>query len=206
MSVEQNYLVTQKKFNRNVKQRCGFSLLELILVLAVLLAVASLAVPVVQRTFSRQSIEKASGLVRASMGKARVKAIKTGQIHAVYYLPGFSWHGVAPFANATEQISVAVRRAKESEDRNPGHQFSDDLLPRGVVFAAGQAVEDARAAQAVADVGASSSSVKLVLFYPDGTSQDARIYLENDKGDLRRIELRGLTGTATSSKVERVSQ
>ena len=135
-----------------------------------------------------------------------LKAIKTGEIHAVYYLPGFSWMGVAPFANATEQVSIAARRAQESEQRNPGQEFSDDLLPRGVVFASGEAVQDARAAQAVADIAATSSNVKLVLFYPDGTSQDARIYLENDKGDLRQIELRGLTGTASSSKVERVGR
>jgi hypothetical protein len=140
------------------------------------------------------------------MGRARVKAIKTGEIYAVYYLPNFSWMGVAPFANATEQVGIAARAAQDANQRIPGQDFSENLLPRGVVFAAGEAVQDARAAQAVADIGASSSNVKIILFYPDGTSQDARLYLQNDKGELRQIELRGLTGTATSSKVEKVGQ
>ena len=145
-SVEPKSRIAQARINRNVHQRYGFSLMELILVMSILLVVASFTIPVVQRTFSRNAIEKAAGLVRASMGKARVKAIKTGQIHAVYYLPGFSWLGVAPFANATEQIAIATREAQEAKERNPGQEFSDDLLPRGVVFAAGEAVQDARSA------------------------------------------------------------
>lgn len=205
-SVEPNPKIADAKTNRNVHPRYGFSLLELLLVMSILLVVAAFAIPTVQRTFSRNAIEKATGLVRASMGKARVKAIKTGEIHAFFYLPGFSWMGVAPFANITEQVNNAAREAQESKERIPGNVFSENLLPRGVYFAAGEAVADARAAQAVADNGANASNVKLILFYPDGTTQDARLYLQNDKGDLRQIELRGLTGSATSSKVERIGQ
>ena len=183
-------------------RRTGFSLLELILVMAILLVAATFALPTVQRSFSRQAVDKGAGLLRASMGRARIMAIRTGEIHAVYYLPGFGWHDVAPFANAAEQIERATRRARQSQTRAVGQEFAEDLLPRGVLFMAGEAAVDARSAQAVADQGASVSNVKMVLFYPDGTSQDARIFLRSDQGDQRVVFLRGLTGTATVSKVE----
>lgn len=175
--------------------------MELILVMVILVFVASLAVPSVVRSFSGHALEKGAGLVKTSMGRARVKAIKSGEIYAVYYVPGFGWHGIAPFKNANEQMSIALRSAKESEDRSNVEQFADDLLPRGVVFGDSEAAEDARAAQAVVDENAASSQVKAILFYPDGTSQDAVIYLRNQQDVMRAIELRGLTGTATTARV-----
>ena len=170
--------------------------------MAILLAVSALAVPTIQRAFSRQALTKGAGMLRATLGKARVRSLKTGEIHAVYYIPGESWHGVAPFANVQEQMSIANQRAEDARNRSPFEDFAEDLLPRGVVFIEGQAAEDARAAQAVEDNGQSATgNVRMILFYPDGTSQDAQIIIENDKGAQMQVDLRGLTGTATSSHV-----
>ena len=41
-----------------------------------------------------------------------------------------------------------------------------------------------------------------ILFYPDGTSQNARIVLQNDKGNQLQVELRGLTGIAKTTRVQ----
>ncbi len=200
---EQNSEIALAKTDRNATQRCGFSLMELIFAMAILLIVAALSIPTIQRSFSRQALVKGAGLLRASMGKARVKAIKSGEIHAVYYMPGESWHGVAPFSNAEQQMSIASRRAKKSRTRTSAENFAKDLLPRGVIFAQGDAIVDARAAQAVADEGPGGlGNVKMILFYPDGTSQDAQVIIENDKQELMQVNLRGLTGTATSTKIK----
>ena len=171
--------------------------------MAILLVVASLSIPTVQRTFSRQALSKGAGLLRASMGRARVKAIKSGEVFAVYYMPGAAWHGVAPFTNVQEQMQIAMRRAQQSQNRSGFEDFADDLLPRGVVFVQGDAIVDARAAQTVEDNGQrAAGNVKMILFYPDGTSQDAQVIIENDKQERMQIDLRGLTGTATSTKVK----
>lgn len=196
-----NLKIAKANERRNAKQRCGFSLMELILVMVILVFVAALAVPSAFRSFSAHSLEKGAALVKTKMGQARVKAIKSGEIYAVYYVPGLSWHGIAPFKNVNEQMSVARRKAEESKDRVNVEQFADDLLPTGVVFGDSEAAEDSRAAQAVMDENSSSTDVKVVLFYPDGSSQDAVIYLKNDRDLMRAVELRGLTGTATTARV-----
>jgi len=201
-NVQISNLILNRK-NRNGQIRCGFSLLELMFVLAILLVVASLSVPTIQRTFSRHALNKGAGLLRASMGQARIKAIKTGEVFALYYVPGEAWHGIAPFANAQEQMSIATRRARDSQNRSGIEDFSDDLLPRGVIFSQGEAIIDARAAQAVEDAGQGAmGNVKMILFYPDGTSQDAQVILENDKREQMQVTLRGLTGTSTTTKLK----
>ena len=46
----------------------------------------------------------------------------------------------------------------------------------------------------LADTGEDSLRI---LFFPDGTTEFARLYLEGHGGDRRRIELNGLTGVVT---------
>ncbi len=186
--------------NRNVI-RCGFSLMELILVLAVLLAFASLTMPVVNATFSRQALIKGADLCRASMGQARVKAIKTGKIHAVFYAPGTSYLSVAPFDNYQAEASRAQQRIRQLDSRQTMVDFDDDILPRGVKFAAGEVEVTSRAAEALS-TGNGGGSLRPILFYPDGTSQNAEIVLQNEQGNMIQVILRGLTGTSTTSKIQ----
>ena len=42
-----------------------------------------------------------------------------------------------------------------------------------------------------------------ILFNPDGTTSDASLVLQNDKGQTIRVTLRGLTGIADASDVGR---
>jgi hypothetical protein len=42
----------------------------------------------------------------------------------------------------------------------------------------------------------SGGALKPILFYPDGTSQDAIITLQNQKQAMIEVQLRGLTGRA----------
>ena len=96
--------------------RLGFTLLELILVIGILVAISAIALPTVTRSFSSQSLLKAADRVRVSMGQARVRAIQTGQIHAVGYVPGRSWIDIA----SLEQLPTIANRA--------GRRLQDCLL------------------------------------------------------------------------------
>jgi hypothetical protein len=40
-----------------------------------------------------------------------------------------------------------------------------------------------------------------ILFKPDGTTSDASVVLQNDRGETIRVTLRGLTGIASASEV-----
>lgn len=180
--------------------RSGLTLIELMLVVAIMVVVAALVVPNVQRTFSRQALQKGADSVRVAMGQARVRAIKNGEEYAVFYMRGGAWFNVAPFVKYQEQATVAGRRNRVAE-ANRQTEFEDDLLPKGVRFASGEVGLDARSAEVLSSAG-SGSEIQSVLFYPDGTSQDAKLLLQNDKGNFVEIQLRGLTGIAKTVRVD----
>ena len=160
--------------------------------LGILVLLGALTVPSIQQTFARQSLDKSADRVRVAMGQARVRAIREGEIYAVFFTEGGSWFNVAPFTQATQQTSLSSQREQVAQQRSQSN-FEDDLLPRGCRFAAGVVPVDARAAESLAADGG-SNSIRPILFYPDGTSQDARIVLQNEKGNFVEIQLRGLTG------------
>ena len=182
--------------------RLGFTLLELLLVIGILVAISAIALPTVTRSFSSQSLLKAADRVRVSMGQARVRAIQTGQIHAVGYVPGRSWIDIASLEQLPTIANRAGRRLQEQR-RGITSNYDDDLLPGRVIFVAGQTVVDAR----VADAGPTDTSqLRTILFYPDGTSQDARLTLQNEDGRLIDVALRGLTGIASVQPRNEVRQ
>ena len=129
------------------------------------------------------------------MGQARVRAIRTGQIHAVGYLPGRGWIDVASL-DQLPTIAAKVGRRLQEQQQSLTSNYEDDLLPGKVLFVAGETVVDARAFDAN-EQAADATSLRTILFYPDGTSQDARLTLQNEDGRLIDVVLRGLTGSAS---------
>ena len=79
-------------------------------------------------------------------------------------------------------------------------RLSQNRLPDDVIFAAGDV---ASSAQVLATLGSSKEGVwsDPILFNPDGTTSDASLVMQNDKGLTIRVTLRGLTGIASASDV-----
>ena len=122
------------------------------------------------------------------MGMARVRAIREGEIHALFLAEGGSWFNVAPFSQARQQEAFAGNRQVLANQRRQSN-FEDDLLPPGITFAAGIVPTDSRAAEALSVKG-DSGMIRPILFYPDGTSQDAKLVMRNEKGNFVEIQLR----------------
>jgi prepilin-type N-terminal cleavage/methylation domain-containing protein len=179
-----------------VRIRRGFTLLELILVLAVIVAVLSMVTPFLQRSFSVQTLKGAADQVRASFGSARARAIKTGNVYAFLYTRDADTYTLAPFINAYSLINPQVLASVQSPPPL-------DRLPKGLTFVGSVVSQDARAQFESEGAAAITGGMTPILFYPDGTSQDAALLIQNSKGDQIRIDLRGLTGL---SNIVRVSQ
>lgn len=198
------------KFSKTPIIRSGLTLLELLLVLGIIVALAAMVLPAFGRLFISQKLDKSGDIVRAEMGRARVQAIRTGKVFAFVYNEGQSQLAVRQFDQLVQAGSIPhFERAGQSgqgvlaDGRSSNMDYDNEELPRGVRFVAGQAIEDIRSQYEADSTGGSKGKLKPILFYPDGSSQDAQLILANERGDVIRVILRGLTGSA---RVVRVSQ
>jgi prepilin-type N-terminal cleavage/methylation domain-containing protein len=177
--------------------RAGFSLIEIIMVVAIMVAIAAMMTPAMAEFFGAQKLAKSADQIRSEMGRARVEAIRTGDVMAFYFTPEMTSYTVAPFSESFEE-----QRNQESagvDERSSDFNFTQERLPRGVIFAAADSPPDARVTQTMMENEVSLSRMRPILFYPDGTSQNAAIILKNEKNDLYKITLRGLTGSTSAA-------
>ncbi len=179
--------------NAATRRRAAFTLLELMLVLTVVLVVAAMAAPLVRRSFAYQSLRSGADQVRASFGQARIRAIKSGNVFAFLYAQGGESYTISPFINAYSLINPQIMASVQSPP--PLRK-----LPAGLVFAGANVSGDARG-QFESEGASGTQGMTPILFYPDGSSQDAAVYLRNDRNDLIRVDLRGLTGMSNVARV-----
>lgn len=182
--------------------RNGITLIEILLVMVVFVILGALAFPSIGRSFTGQKLSRAADVVRSQLNNARVQAMRTGEVHALFYMTQSSQYRVAPF---NEEAAKILRSSFQGDDFEPSgsEDLSDNRLPRGIVFLDGEALEDSRAESTIEEGNVQiDRSFRPVLFYPDGTSQTARLYLRSEDDLYAEIRLRGMTGTSTSSLVD----
>jgi prepilin-type N-terminal cleavage/methylation domain-containing protein len=177
---------------RNLKhQRCSraFTLIELMLVLALIVAFASISVPMFRNSFAVERLRRAGDAVRTVWAKARLDAMRSGQTHVFRFDYGVNTYVVALWetgdtsTEASDDVSVAQKTGQ---------------LPGDAVFYAGEKVVDARTQQIE---GAGGQTAPQIFFYPDGTTSTAQVLLSNGEQRFLRVELRGLTGIARAGDV-----
>ena len=72
----------------SVRGRRGFTLMELLIVLAIILLVSGFAWPNLRSMMEQHSLQSAGRELRAELGKTRLRAIETGTVFEVRYSPG----------------------------------------------------------------------------------------------------------------------
>lgn len=201
---------TAGKSRKATTARSGLTLLELLLVLGIIVMLSAMVLPAFDRIFASQRLDKSADIVRAEMGRARVQAIRTGKVFAFVYNEGQSQLAVRQFDQLAQAGSIphferagGAAQGGMADGRAGNMDYSNEELPRGVRFVTGQAIDDIRSQYEAASAGGSNGKLKPILFYPDGSSQDAQVILANERGDVTRVILRGLTGSA---RVVRVTQ
>ena len=197
--------------NRN----SGYTLIEMILVLAILVAAAAIAVPALNGIMRNTNLTAAADAVRTEWTRAHVKAMKTGRIQVYRYEPMGNKFIVEPYISDDDELegngaAEPVNAAPVAASTNPvGPNIIDHrTLPEGITFVGGEAVTDSRGAaaeQSVSTTGGQSEWSSPILFYPDGSSSDAYVIVGNDRQVGIRIELRGMTATARVGEVASLS-
>ncbi len=172
----------------------GFTFFELLLVLAIFMVIAAMATPFLLRTFNSQALKSGADQVRAAFDRARVQAIRTGNVYAFLYQSDSAEYTISPLINAYSLVNPAVAASA-------GNSPAMKQLPAGLIFGGSSISEDARAQFESEGAAVAGSGMTPILFYPDGTSQDAYLFVANQRGDQIRVHLRGLTGLSTAERV-----
>jgi len=188
--------------------RQAMTLVEILIGLAVVVASAMLAWPVISGAFSIHRLRSAGETVEGACAEARLQAINTGQIYAFRFqteTPNFLVEAV-PQANQEELLDFSDIDAPPSTgDLRPINSIDwtqeGQALPDDVSFVTIEARTDDR------DVmlnelmpGDLNAPQKPLLFYPDGTTSNATIILHNQAGYYIEVVLDGLAGTVVAGE------
>jgi prepilin-type N-terminal cleavage/methylation domain-containing protein len=188
--------------SRSVARHRGLTLVEIILVLSLLVVIAAVSLPFMNTSISRAHLHGASDILRDALSRGRLTAMQTGEIQAFRVEP----KGARFQLVALEKLSLPESSQPAPDNSDGEHSVHDILrlapprLPDQVIFAAAD-VAASNHAEAIYGTSKDASWSAPILFYPDGTTSDATILLQNDLGQTIRVTLRGLTGIVSSSEV-----
>lgn len=177
--------------------RGGLTLIELLLVLALLVVITAVTMPVLEGTFSRASLRGAGDLLRGAWAQARLSALNSGTSHAFRYEQNGSRFQIVPLdAIGSPEFSMMEVIDPEAEPEPAEFvRIENKALPEGITFLHGNVSSSAKL-MATMPVVAEGPWSAPILFYPDGTTSDATVLLANDREQAIRVTLRGLTGTS----------
>ena len=191
--------------------RTGFTLFELLLVLAVLVLLAGISWPRLMRFISEQRIQESSEAVRRELDRTRVHAIDAGLTYQFRYEPGGRNFVILPYdrpdtagaSGGLESTSVVTLPAIHGElaeecrfglESQPGGGLEAEKLNEawlGLLPESGGMLDQVNWAPPI-------------LFYEDGRGTDAELLIEDTDRRLIRVTVRGLTGAASRGALERM--
>lgn len=186
--------------------RRGLTLLELLLVLAVLIVLTAVAWPSLSGLHHRQRLQQAAFTAQRQLASARVNAVRRGVPCEFRYEPGGRSYVV---------LQPQGIRPSDSRDAgppfDPRQSFADQLDPiivrgqlaEGISFATAfdrhQGVERTTlpanlGALLGKDLGGAFWSSP-IRFYPDGSGTEAQLEVVDRAGRALRVSVRQLTGS-----------
>ncbi|MEN9554793.1 MAG: hypothetical protein RLZZ232_1079 [Planctomycetota bacterium] len=184
--------------------RPGFSLLELLIVIAVLLSVAAMAVPPMMDRLQSGRVQDAAESVREVLANARRYAIDAGvDYHFRYELNGRAFVAIPAepspvlansYSGDEEDTRIVVEAGELDETLFIKPMPEADTLSESLEV---EAFTDLPNAGELAQKTWSAP----ILFRFDGTAEDRQFRVMDDGTRTAEITVRGLTGSARVSQV-----
>lgn len=186
--------------------------MEVLLVLALLVAIGAMVWPSLQRPFAAERLRRAGDQVRAHWSRARNRAIDSGETYAFRCQLQGGRYLIERYAGldidqAVTSTGFAAPAASNAAPGTPALTI-DKVLPAGVTISDLVTEEDARTTSQTTDVAqvdvtqtSDATWSTPVLFFPDGTTTTAEITLANEYGATVLVSLRGLTGGSRLGEV-----
>jgi type II secretory pathway pseudopilin PulG len=195
----------------------AMTLLEIILVLAIIIAIGAVVGPRLQKSFARQRVKHSGELVRASFNLARVDAMKSGKIHVFRCELDSSKYSVSAWdssddgsrrnAVVADDPTTSAAAVAPIETTSGDSSTETRSLPAGVRFIVSESLASKRMAATEKEIfgeaiDAGSSEAVPILFYPDGSSSHSQVIIADEKNNSVVVSLRGITGLSTVGDVK----
>lgn len=186
--------------------RKAITLIEVLLVLTLLVVLAAMTWPAMDRPMADQRLRKGADRVRTSWAKARVDAMTSGQTY-VFRCTLDSDEYTIESQDGPESVSSMTSSTmgefdETATDLTEPVSKRSRKLPQDVRFVDGEVAFDTRAtileeSLEATDADRSDTCLETILFFPDGTTSTATLVLENKYQRRVELSLRGLTGVIT---------
>lgn len=205
-------MMSSSRAFKTVRNRAGLTLLELILSIAVLAALTSVLLPPMALLLDDRRLNRAGDLVQIEMSKARLTAMRSGQVMVLSGQIGGDRLRLKPYftldsstESATAGPSALILGADQAAITPPPTDSvpaRDIELPAGVSLQNVEVVTAARALQTQSDGAGDAANRELIesgdsqgiFFYPDGTCSDAVVVLSGGESYDVRVVIRGISG------------
>lgn len=207
---------------RTLAVRAAFTILELVLALAVIAVVMGLAWPVMLRFSAEHALKDNVEQVRARLARTRMATIGSGLTYQFRYEPGGRRCLTMPFERAlgaaggtnttgsttapTGSSGAAVQNQALVLELTEGLRFLSS--PPGPVALTQPETAERVPEDLLTMFGAPTSLAQVgwsraIVFAPDGTSQDTTFVVADAEGRYQVLSVRGLTAAVSIGPIER---
>lgn len=191
------------RIGHRIPPRRAYTLLEMLIVLALLAVLAGLSWPAVRGMLGKSQLRGAAKQVRVALARTRLKAIETGVPQRFSYTAGTARFEVGPLFTSLDEREVEPHPLRgPSQVNGPVEHF----LPRDVWFPVPDVSERGTDLSTLPETAREDGEAEALVFYPNGRSSNARIPLAASGGLWIEVTLRGLTGTTRIGPLERREQ
>ena len=181
-------------------RRRGYTVLEVILVLAILVVLATLAYPSLDSMYVDYKVIAAADQIRAAWADAQAHSIDEGRPYRFAIVLEDGNYRVAPDSNQYWGNSDAQ---SDSQEGNVKAYILENKLERGVQFVQGDPTllagqNGSRSTAPATDLATKTDAngwTSIATFLPDGTAlEDVQIRLQGKRSRPVELSIRGLTG------------
>jgi type II secretion system protein H len=181
------------------RERAGYTLIELLLVLAIFVIAAAAVAPSLRGLARTTSLKAAANDVRTALTRGHVLAMKTGRVYVFQYELGGNRYKLEPWIGGDDSLESPdanlTGSATSPSSKDAAHP--EKTLLEGTKFVQGDAAIASRSQRVEQELTSTSATgvtwSRPILFFSDGSASDAYVIIGNDHQAGIRVDLRGMT-------------